>query len=238
MSPFHLIRALVTIGVAVPLTFLVSALVLIDITFFRKSSVKAQIFPRLWGRIICRLAGANVNIEGLENISKDQTYIFVANHVSQFDIFCFQGYIPHDFRWIAKKELFQIPLFGPAMRSTGFISIDRSQGRKAMQSLNEAAEKIASGTSVLIFPEGTRSTDGTLQQFKSGAILIAIKAGVPVVPISFNGTYQILSKNRLLPRPGNVTIRIGKAIETRYYKPKDKQELAKQLQGKVAELLY
>ncbi len=237
MSPFQYLRAIATIVVAVPLTFIVSALVIIDITWFRKSPEKAQVYPRYWGRIICRIAGARVSVKGLENLSQDQTYIFIANHLSQFDIFCFQGYMPHDFRWIAKKELFRIPLFGYAMRTTDFISIDRSQGRKAMKSLNEASEKIASGTSVLIFPEGTRSPDGSLQAFKSGAILIAIKAGVPVVPISFNGTFAILPKNRLLANSGDVTIQIGQPISTSDYKPKDKQELAKQLHDKVADLL-
>lgn len=219
------------------LTLLVSSLALVDLFFFRRSQSKAQIFPKIWGRAICNIAGVKVDVEGLGNISGEQTYIFIANHASQFDIFSFQGYFPHDFRWVAKKELFNIPVFGHAMRKSGFVSIDRSVGRKAMKSLIEAAERISSGTSVLLFPEGTRSQDGELHPFKTGVTLIAIKAGVPVVPIGFTGTYQILPKGKLLARSGNITIKIGLPIETKKYKPKDKQLLAKELHDKVAELL-
>ncbi len=145
--------------------------------------------------------------------------------------------MPHDFRWIAKKELFAIPIFGAAMRAVDFISIDRSRGRQAVQSLNDAAVRIAEGTSVLIFPEGTRSPDGHLQPFKTGAIVLAIKSGVPVVPVGFNGTHQVLPKGRLLACGGNVVLRIGKPLPTRDFKAKDKQELALKLQQQVAELL-
>lgn len=218
-------------------TITASLLTLLDTALFRKSEKKVQIFPQTWGRTICRLAGARVKIEGKENLIPDQTYIFIGNHASQFDIFSFQGYFPHDFRWIAKKELFKIPFFGPAMRKAGMIPIDRSHGREAMKSLNKAAEHIAKGTSVLIFPEGTRSADGTLQPFKTGAITLAIKAGVPVVPIGFIGTYEVLPKGKLLSRSGDITIKIGSPMPTKDYKPKDKQFLAENLHDKVNVLL-
>jgi 1-acyl-sn-glycerol-3-phosphate acyltransferase len=237
MSPLQFIRALLTIIIAVPLTFSVSVLTLLDILFIRKSPAKAHIYPRTWGRVICWMANVRVRIEGLERLADEQTYVFVANHVSQFDIFSFQGYFPRNFNWIAKRELFRIPFFGQAMQRIGFISIDRSQGRKAIKSLDEAAEKIAAGKSVLIFPEGTRSPDGRLHPFKTGAILLAIKAGVPVVPIGFNGTYSILPKGKLLARSGEIVIRIGDPIPTSGYKPKDKQDLAELFHDRVANLL-
>jgi len=237
MSVLQYCRALLTLLIAPILTMLFSILTLLDLMFFRKSEKKAQIFPTTWARIICRLVGVRVRIIGAENLEPEQTYIFVGNHVSQFDIFTFQGYSPHGFRWIAKKELFRIPFFGPAMRRAGVISIDRSQGREALKSLYRAAEQIASGTSVLIFPEGTRSPDGRLHPFKTGAITLAIKAGVQVVPIGFTGTYKILPKGRLLAKNGEVVIRIGKPMPTSGYKQKDKQELAEHLHDRVAELL-
>lgn len=237
MSFTQYLRAVFLVVVALPMTIMFSILTLVDILLIRKSQQKVQVFPISWGRAICRIADVNVSITGTENLIPDQTYIFVGNHVSQFDIFSFQGYFPHGFRWIAKKELFRIPFFGKAMLRSGIISIDRSQGREALKSLNRAAERIAQGTSVLIFPEGTRSADGKLKPFKTGAITLAIKAGVPVVPIGFNGTYEILPKGKLLARSGKVTIRIGKPIPTNDYKPKDKQALARHLHDKVAELL-
>ena len=237
MSLVQFFRAIITLLLVPFLTLIFSLLTLLDITFFRKSAMKAQVFPQSWGKSICILAGVKVIIDGEENLVPGNTYIFVSNHLSQFDIFSFQGYFPYDFRWIAKKELFRIPFFGPAMHKAGIIAIDRSHGREAMKSLNRAAERIAGGTSVLIFPEGTRSQNGMLQPFKTGAITLAIKAGVPVVPVGFIGTYDILPKGKLLPKKGDITIRIGKPLPTAEYKAKDKQMLADMLHKKVTELL-
>lgn len=237
MSPLQFIRGILALITIPPLTVVVCLGALVDVHWIRKSKAKAQQFPRIWGQLLCRIAGIRVRVEGQENLDPSQTYIFVGNHTSQTDIWTFQGYIPHDFRWIAKKELFAIPIFGAAMRAVGFISIDRSRGRQAVKSLNDAAVRIAEGASVLIFPEGTRSIDGHLQPFKTGAIVLAIKSGVPVVPVGFNGTHQVLPKGRLLARGGNVVLRIGKPLPTRDFKAKDKQELALKLQQQVAELL-
>ncbi|WP_245590148.1 lysophospholipid acyltransferase family protein [Desulfobulbus elongatus] len=237
MSPLQFIRASCTLVLAPFLTLAVSAVSLIDLLWGRKSELKAQVFPRYWGKILCRLAGVRVRVEGMTNIDPGQTYIFAGNHCSQYDIFSFQGYFPHDFRWIAKKELFRIPIFGQAMHRVGYIPIDRSHGRQAMKSLDEAARRIASGSSVLIFPEGTRSADGTLQEFKTGAVLLAIKAGVPIVPLGFDGSHEVLPKGRLLPRSGEIVIRIGTPISTAHYRAADKQLLASELHAAVAGLL-
>lgn len=237
MSPFQYVRAAVTLILAPPLTIIISTLAWLDLTWFRKDKDKALFYPRLWGRILCKLVGAEVEVEGLENIQPDQTYIFVGNHASQFDIFSFQGYFPYTFRWIAKKELFNIPIFGQTMKKVGYIAIDRSKGRQAMKSLDKAAEQIAAGNSVLIFPEGTRSSDGKLQEFKTGAILLAIKSGVQVVPIGFNGSYSILPKKKLLADNGKITIRIGTPMPTNHYKSRDKQALALSLHNAVQKLL-
>lgn len=237
MSPIHAARAILLLILGPPLTILYSTLAWIDLVLVRRSQRKGQLFPSVWGRAMCRLAGVPVRVEGAENLSPDQTYIFMANHVSQFDIFAGQGYFPHDFRWIVKKELFRIPVFGAAMRRAGLVAIDRSHGREAMKSLNAAAEHINSGTSVLIFPEGTRSQDGTLQPFKAGVITLAIKAGVPVAPVGFIGTYEVLPKGRFLATPGEVRIRIGQPISIQAYTMKDKHQLAEYLHDRVAELL-
>ncbi len=237
MPPLQFLRAVLALAVIPPLTVVVCLGALADVTWFRKSIVRAQQFPRTWGRCLCRIAGIRVRVEGQENLDPAMTYIFVGNHTSQTDIWAFQGYIPHDFRWIAKKELFGIPLFGPAMRAVGFISIDRSRGRQAVKSLNDAAERIAGGSSVLIFPEGTRSPNGHMQPFKTGAIMLAIKAGVPVVPVGFNGTHQALPKGSLLARGGDVVLRIGTPLSTADFKAKDKQSLALTLQHQVAALV-
>jgi 1-acyl-sn-glycerol-3-phosphate acyltransferase len=188
-------------------------------------------------RSIAWLSGVSVSIVGQELLEQGSPYIFAANHQSQFDIFVLQGYLGWDFRWLAKLELFKIPVFGQAMQLAGYIPVDRAHGRKALKSLDQAARRIADGASVVIFPEGTRSQDGQLGRFKAGAMVLAIKAGVPVVPVAIVGTHQVLPKGRLLVRPGQVEIRLGEPIPTSEYTVKQKQELADRLQGMVAELL-
>ncbi len=237
MSPIQFLRGLCTLIIAPFLTFIVSGLSLIDLIWVRKSEWKVQEFPRAWGRILCWIPGVKVRIEGVENIDSRHTYIFASNHASQYDIFSFQGYFPHDFRWIAKKELFKLPLFGRAMHRIGYIPMDRSHGREALKSLDQASKCIAGGKSVLIFPEGTRSPSGHLQPFKGGAVLLAIKAKVPIVPMAFNGSYEVLPKGRLIPRKGEIVLRIGTPISTEQFKSSDKQHLAETLQLAVAKLL-
>lgn len=237
MSPVQFFRSLIAYLTIPPLTLAVCLSAFADVHWFRKSKAKAQIFPRTWGKLLCRIANIKVRVEGQEHLDPAKPYIFIGNHASMADIMSFSGYISHDYRWIAKKELFAIPIFGSGMRAVDYISIDRSRGREAVKSLNHAAKRIAGGASVILFPEGTRSTDGHLQPFKTGAIMLALKAGVDVVPVGFNGTHQVLPKGKLLSRGGNVVLRIGQPISTRDFKAKDKQMLAKLLHQKVAELL-
>ena len=218
-------------------TLLVSIITLIWAVLFRRSADELQIFGRYWGKFICALSGVTVTIEGVENLATDRTFIFAANHQSQFDIFVLQGYLPFNFRWLAKKELFQVPVWGPAMKKAGYIPVDRSHGRQALKSLEEAAKFIAKGASVIIFPEGTRSRDGKLQPFKAGGMVLAIKAGVELVPVAISGTFAILPKGSLLLHPGRVVIRIGTPITTNDYRTNQKHELALLLQRKVAALL-
>lgn len=237
MTPLQLLRALLFLIIIPFATLIVCILAITDTVLLNKSAAHAQRYPRAWGRILLKTAGVTIRVTGMEHLDKQATYVFAGNHSSQFDIYSFQAYFPHDFRWIAKKELFNIPIFGLAMRKVGYIAIDRSRGREALKSLSQAARRISAGSSVLIFPEGTRSRDGRLQPFKSGAILLAIKSGVPVVPIGFNNTASVLPKGKLLPRGGKIVIRIGKPIPTTNFTTKDKQKLAAVLHDRVAELL-
>lgn len=219
------------------LTLLASIAGIIGLLVFRVSAQTIQAVPALWARILLKVAGVKVTVQGVENIEKDEPYIFAANHQSQFDIFAMHAAFPHEFRWLAKKELFQIPLFGLAMRLAGYLAVDRSHGRQAMNSLVEAAKTIAEGSSVIIFPEGTRTPDGRLQRFKGGSTVVAVKSGVPMVPVAITGTHEILPKGRLLARPGRITIKVGEPVDTSGFTMKQKHELADLIHDKVAELL-
>jgi 1-acyl-sn-glycerol-3-phosphate acyltransferase len=235
MKSLAFLRALFVIPFALLLTLLVSLLTLFMALVLRRDATSIQGLAAWWARSICRAAGVAVTVEWAEELDPGRPYIFAANHQSQFDIFVLQAFLGVDFRWLAKKELFSVPIWGPAMRRAGYIPIDRSHGRKALKSLGEAAEKIGAGTSVIIFPEGTRSKDGKMHDFKAGAMVLALKAGVPIVPVAISGTYEILPKGRLLMNPGAVRVRVGRPIETGGAMVK--HDLARLAQAAVAELL-
>jgi 1-acyl-sn-glycerol-3-phosphate acyltransferase len=218
-------------------TIYYSVVILVAMFLFHLPEDKLQRYPSRWARQFCRIAGVRVIIEGADKLQPQTGYIYCANHLSQFDIFSFQGYFPLGFRWLAKEELFKVPFLGQAMTNAGAIAINRSHGREAVKSLQQAAERIKAGTSILIFPEGTRSSDGTLQPFKGGAMLLAIKAEVPIVPVAFVGSYYVLPKGTFLPRPGTITIKVGDPISVSGFSNKDKQTLAIAIHDKVAELL-
>jgi 1-acyl-sn-glycerol-3-phosphate acyltransferase len=237
MKPLYFLHSCLVLLVAPVWTLLISVLALIWMGIFRRPSEEAHSLVRFWGKVLCVISGVRVEIKGIENLVGGRPYIFAANHQSQFDIITLQGYLDFSFRWLAKKELFKVPIWGTAMKMAGYIPVDRSRGRQALKSLDQAAKRIADGTSVVIFPEGTRSADGNLQPFKAGAMVLAIKAGVDLVPVAISGTYAVLPKGRLLLHPGRVLIRIGKPISTEGFQPKQKLELALQLQQEVASLL-
>jgi 1-acyl-sn-glycerol-3-phosphate acyltransferase len=171
-----------------------------------------------WGRSILWVSGVRVRVVGAERMDPAASVICMSNHQSNFDIPVLLGYLPVPFRWLAKAELFKIPVFGRAMRGAGYIPIDRSDRPAAIESLRQAAAAIRGGVSVVIFPEGTRSPDGTLKPFKKGGFVMAIEAGVPIVPVAVRGTFDIMPKNRLLIRPRDVTLTIGAPIVTTGYR--------------------
>ena len=237
MKIVNLLRGGLVLILAPALAGLVSITAIIMVVVFKKTAKDVQFLPQTMMRIVSKVAGVKVAVSGVGKLDRLKPYIFAVNHQSQFDIFALQGYLGFDFRWLAKKELFKVPVFGYGMQVADYIPVDRSRGRQALKSLEEAAKRIAAGASVIIFPEGTRSPDGKLHDFKPGAMVLAIKAGVPLVPMAILGTHQVLPKGKLLAKPGKVEIRVGDPIETRSYTVKQKQELAELLHSRVAELI-
>ena len=172
-------------------------------------------YARLWGKWPFWPIGVKVKVEGMENLKEEGPYIFMSNHQGSYDIFALLGHLPFQFKWLAKKELFSIPFFGWTMAAAGYISIDRKGTRETVEAMNEAAQKIRDGMSVVIFPEGSRSPDGSIQPFKKGGFTLAIKSKVPIVPIAIVGSREIMPKDRLTVTSGEIRIRIGRPIETR-----------------------
>lgn len=186
---------------------------------------KAHKIANLWAKMLLRLTGIRVDVIGRENVLMNRPQIFMANHQSDFDILIVLAHIPGQFRWIAKKELFKIPIFGQAMKNAGYIEIDRQNHERAMKSLEEAAQKIREGKSVVTFPEGTRTKDGTIKPFKQGLFHLAIQAGVPIVPISIIGAHEIMPKRTLKVKPGRITMVIDKPVDVSGYTIETRGEL-------------
>jgi 1-acyl-sn-glycerol-3-phosphate acyltransferase len=189
---------------------------------------------RWWCRLIAWTIGAHIHVHGEANVRADKNYVYMANHSSLIDIPALFAYLPFQFRIMAKKELFYVPFMGWHLWTAGNFPVDRGDPRKTAHSLRRVVEGIKSGKSLAVFPEGTRSEDGRLQEFKAGAFKIALRAGVPIVPVAIRGTHELLPKHSLAPRPGRVDVIIGKPIETSGYGEKQLRELIQQTHDAIA----
>lgn len=194
-------------------------------------------WARVWGRVSLRLAGARLRLTGLEHLPRGAAVIYMPNHQSQLDILALFAGLPGQFRWLAKAELFRIPLFGLAMRRSGYIPVDRGDRRAAMQSMTAAARRIAGGTSVVLFPEGTRSDDGQLLPFKKGGFLLALHSQVPIVPVAIHNSGQLLAKGQCSLRPGRIEVEFLPAITTAGLRTADRDTLMEQLRQDLATAL-
>jgi 1-acyl-sn-glycerol-3-phosphate acyltransferase len=206
---------------------LVLGMSVIILSYFVKSGNPLHRIARLWGRSILVVSRIKVTVEGLSGIDLQRPYIYMPNHQSNFDIPVLLGHLAVQFRWLAKMELFKVPIFGHAMRKAGYISIDRNNRESAFESLETAAEKIKNGVSVLIFPEGTRSRDGKLQPFKKGGFIMAIDSGVPIVPVIISGARAIMTKGKFRVNPGQIRMSIQQPIDTTVYSRDTKETLMK-----------
>jgi 1-acyl-sn-glycerol-3-phosphate acyltransferase len=178
-----------------------------------KSGNSAHSVSRLWCRLLCKLNGVKVEIDGQENILTDRPQIFVSNHQGYFDIFALSGYLPVQIRWVAKSSLFKIPFLGGAMKASGYIPVERDDRKKAYEAFNKTLEKIREGCSLIIFPEGTRSEDGTIGAFKKGSNLIASRSKSPMVPITIIGSRDIVKKGSASITPGPIRVVISPTID-------------------------
>lgn len=201
----------------------------------RKFCLKA---PRVWTRQLLWIAGVEVEIEGTEHLEPGRPQIVVANHSSWFDVFALSAYFPERYHYVAKKELSRIPVFGKAWIVCGHIAIDRSDLSSAVASLERAAEKIAGeDATIIMFPEGTRSRTGELQRFKKGAFMLALKAGVPVIPLAIRGSRDVMPKGSWLVRPGRIRLTVGRPISVEEYTVSRRDELVRDARSAVARLL-
>jgi 1-acyl-sn-glycerol-3-phosphate acyltransferase len=215
-------------------TLSLGAMAFLTFPFDRRGHVIHR-YARWWGWLILRANGVRVAVQGKEYLDERRPRIYVCNHQGSFDIFSLLAYLRVPFRWLAKAELFRIPILGWAMRTAGYISLDRSAKKKAYQSMEMAARMIGEGTSVVIFPEGARSFDGALQPFMKGGFTLAIKAGVPICPVTIAGSWQIMPRTTLRIKKGDINIIISEPIETKGLTMQDRGSLMQEVEDRIRE---
>ncbi len=199
-------------------------------SFFDNTGVLQIRVARAWARSLLAVSGVRVHVEGLNRIDPAVSYVFVANHLSYMDTPVALAHIPAQFRFLAKRGLFRIPFLGTHLSRAGHIPVPREDPRAAVKTLQAAADALQhKKISMLIFPEGGRSQDGILQPFKEGGAYIAIRAGVPVVPLVMIGTREILPLGGGIVLPGAVTLRVLPPIDTSRMTLKDRGPLTERL---------
>lgn len=183
----------------------------------------------IWSRVTCWIAFIRIKIVGRENINKAQSYVFVANHQGAFDIFLIYGFLGHNFKWLMKKSLRKLPLVGKACEAAGHVFVDRSSRNGVLQTIQKAKAKLNNGISTVVFPEGSRTEDGKMHVFKKGAFQLALDLGLPIVPLTINGSYNVLVKGSLLMSPGKMSLTIHPPIITEQMTADDMPELMNQV---------
>ncbi len=227
----------VTFPVVLPLSFMLCSPFAIVASLITGSGTPSHRVARFWASIVLAAAGVRVRTRILEDPPGDRPVIFACNHASLMDIPILYKALPVEFRFLVKKELFRIPLLGFAMKTAGYIPIDRSGGRAAVRSMKEAAARIREGASIVVFPEGTRTLDGHLQEFKEGGFMLAVKSGCPVVPVAIRGSFSILKKGDFIARPGEVEVIIGKAIQVAGSGAAGRKEITRLAHERLEDLL-
>ncbi len=181
----------------------------------------------MWARLNAWMAPVFVKVSGRENIDMKQSYVVIANHQSAFDIFLLYGFLDIDFKWVMKHELRKVPGIGIGCEKVGHIFIDRTDHDSAVKSLNAAKKKMINGTSIIFFPEGTRSTDGKIKKFKKGAFKMALNLGLPILPVTIMGTKEILPNKTLDLFPGKAFMKIHEPISIKDYSDDNINDLIK-----------
>jgi 1-acyl-sn-glycerol-3-phosphate acyltransferase len=192
---------------------------------------------RTWTNWVLGTNGIRLKVQGLENLEERHSYILISNHMSILDIPGIISALPFPVRFIAKKSLVWLPIFGWSLYLSRHILINRDNPLSALKSFKQAASLLKSGTSIMVFAEGTRSPDGQVKEFKGGAFLLAVKAQAPVVPVSISGTYEMLPRTGWCFRPGTIRIHLSKPIPTRGLSQRQVHSLMEQVRETVIQEL-
>jgi len=221
----------------VAISTLVFATLALVLRLFLDSRTASHLAAVPWARFIAWLTPMRVRVEGHENLGPGKSYVLVCNHQSQYDIFVLYGWLGVDFKWVMKGELRKVPGLGAACDRLGHIFIDRSNHRAAVATLEAAQERIVDGTSVIFFPEGTRSRDGKLKLFKKGAFRMALDLGLPILPLTVTGTRDVLPAGTIDLMPGSARLVFHPPVDTDGCGVEDVQRLIAETREAIASAL-
>jgi len=235
-NAWNAVRTVFGFMVIIPYTIAVCSWLMV-VTRFRPSTYHTEAVAHGWGRLFIFFSGARVAIEGLENVDLSKSYVIVSNHLSNLDAPYHLGTMPVGVRFLAKKELYKIPLFGPTLRAVGMVETDRqAHSPEALRLLNErVARVIAMGRSLMIYPEGTRSADAELHAFKKGAFRIAIQNDMPLLPVAIAGTNGVWPHGEKWWRGGQTKMVFHPPIPTTGLDDGDIDALLGQVRGIIGE---
>jgi 1-acyl-sn-glycerol-3-phosphate acyltransferase len=232
-----LVRSLLVSTPIIIVATVVLGTISLIVSFFDGTGYTQHRLARLWGRILLAASFIHVRVEGIEKLDPNAVYVFVGNHASLMDIPAFLAYLPYQFRFFAKLGLYRIPFIGTHLRRAGHLPVDRSSARASLKSMTEGARIIAERRiGMLLFPEGGRAPEG-LRKFKEGAAYIAIKAGVPVVPMALAGMREKLPMGSVHLRSGVVALRVGSPIPTTGMSISDRVALTERLYEEIRAML-
>lgn len=226
-------------GVVIPTTVL-------STTLFGSAAIAAGLkHPRMstlsantWAKSLLAANFTTVSVEGAEHCSSATSYVVMSNHQSYFDTLALLGHLPLPLRFVMKKELGRIPLFGTAVRRWGGILVDRSDRGQAIEELQKGIVPLVDNKlSLLVFPEGTRSKDGQLGPFKKGGFMTAIQAGLPILPVVLVGSARCLPANGFRLRPGHIVLRVGQPIDVSKYGVEQRDRLMADVRASMLGLL-
>jgi 1-acyl-sn-glycerol-3-phosphate acyltransferase len=195
-----------------------------------------SLVARVWARGILAAAGVRVVVDLDPAVDPRRGYVVMANHQSYFDVVAMLAVLPGTYRFVAKRSLFVIPIFGWALWAGGFIPVDREDRSRAREIWKAAGDRLSRGASVLFYPEGTRSRDGRVQAFQRGAFLVALKTRAPILPVGVAGARRVMPRGTLRVTPGTITVRFGAPIETAALKVREKTDLIERVRAEVGRL--
>ena len=232
------IRALLLTDPYIVVSTIFFATISFIVSFFdAKGNAQIEV-ARVWARLIVWVAGVRLEVHGIEKLNPSGAYVIAPNHSSYMDTPVILCTIPLQFRFLAKSELFKIPFMGSHLRRAGHIPVPRQDPRAAVKTMTQAATNIRElGISMLVFPEGGRTPDGELKPFKEGVAYIAIKAGVPIIPVAIVGTRAVVPINSGIVKPGRVIVCIGDPIETASLTIKDRERVTEEARQQIVSML-